>query len=251
MAGYLSSMSTLKRGTSITGTNGCVLSFQGCLKPTQTNWRWTRCVALHSQSTEPQIQCTMIPQQPPPKSHIYTNIMSRLHPTATAHSWLKSIGSSDDLLMRDHVICMDDSDIEIGIAEPALWGLLLRVSEVWTMEEENIVPGATQGKSVARITIGKITKEHVESVKSILRKVPVTNGDPSWRSRNWIIEAVQALHDSGLIATLVDLADWDTLEKQAKTYAQQKTAACRFRDAGWNILVVPTYDMMASKEVVA
>lgn len=62
---------------------------------------------------------------------------------------------------------------------------------------------------------------------------------------------MQALHDSGLIATPINLADWETIEEQARTYAKQKTAAGRFRDAGWNMSVIPTYDMMIGKEVVA
>lgn len=59
------------------------------------------------------------------------------------------------------------------------------ISQTWTMLEEDIVPGATQGLSVARIILGKIPKQDVDSVKSILRNAPVTNGDLKWRCRNW------------------------------------------------------------------
>lgn len=119
----------------------------------------------------------------------------------------------------------------------------------WKYECRPITSGKTTRSSLARITIGKILD--FDALKRILEHVPVRQGDPNWRCRQWVRDAVAALANStGVIGTSVDLKDWAFIEGEVTQYGKGKTLAGRYSKEGFDQSVLPTYDLIARKEVV-
>ncbi|KAB8616630.1 hypothetical protein FH972_025965 [Carpinus fangiana] len=121
----------------------------------------------------------------------------------------------------------------------------------WVYQDIDVTVLAT-AQSIARICIGKILD--MDKVRDIVASVPVVQDDPTWRCRQWVIDAVSALASStgGAVGRSVDLHNWQAIEAVAKGYGNEKVDAGRFRVGGgkWDITKVPTFDMMAGRELI-
>jgi len=100
---------------------------------------------------------------------------------------------------------------------------------------------------LARFVIAKVDNE--QRLIQLLQNLPVVNGDPTWRCRTWIAQALVEIAKDGQCVGSSQL-DWKTIEAFARQYVADKTAAGRYANAQDLLLPKPTYDLLEGKETV-
>jgi hypothetical protein len=98
---------------------------------------------------------------------------------------------------------------------------------------------------LARVLIAKIENE--DRLGDILRNIPVVQGNPNWRCRTWLANALAAIKaDDKAVGT--SQLNWVKIEKAAREYVAGKVASGRYmQDA---LKPKPTWDMIEEKETV-
>ncbi|KAF2170320.1 hypothetical protein M409DRAFT_19142 [Zasmidium cellare ATCC 36951] len=119
----------------------------------------------------------------------------------------------------------------------------------WVYEETHLSNVQMTKQLLARILIAKV--EDYERLVSILRNVPIVQGDPSWRCWSWIASALEMLEKDGKAVGTAEL-NWDKIEAKGRQYVAQKTANGRYED-GINVLEKPrpTWDLIDNKETIS
>lgn len=101
---------------------------------------------------------------------------------------------------------------------------------------------------LARIVIAKIQDE--QRLISIFNRLPVVQGDPSWRCLTWMASAVDEIAKDGKCVGTAEL-DWLKIETFGRQYVGDKTADGRYRTVADLEKSKPTRDMLESRERVA
>lgn len=118
----------------------------------------------------------------------------------------------------------------------------------WQYEKANLTNVRMTNNLLARIAIAKI--EDVERLDAILKNVPVVQNDSNWRCRTWIASALAEIEKDGKVVGTAVL-DWNKIEKTARRYVAQKTAAGRYLDVKEIEKSRPTWSMLEDKETTA
>jgi hypothetical protein len=117
----------------------------------------------------------------------------------------------------------------------------------WTYEEKSVSDVRSTNTLLARIVIAKVENE--QRLIELLRNIPVVNGDPNWRCRTWVAQALAEIAKDGNCVGSSQL-DWRTVEAFARQYVAQKTTAGRYTKAEDMLKPKPTYDLIEGKETV-
>lgn len=123
--------------------------------------------------------------------------------------------------------------------------------EEWRLEKKPTVSGNATPLSTARVTIGEILNR--KELDTILDKVTMQQGNPDWRCRHWVVDAISAIAGAGIVDTPIDLGKWQAIEDEAKRFGRSKLNAGRSSKAEGRLPskdVVPTYDMVTGTETV-
>lgn len=119
---------------------------------------------------------------------------------------------------------------------------------VWRYERLETSLTATS-QILARVVVGKVVD--MNRLTKIFDGTPVHPEIPGWNCVAWVKEAlVSALNDEKALGTAV--SDWDSARDTMMKYIAEKRAAHRFDgQAGFDPNTVPTWDMLAGKELIA
>lgn len=117
----------------------------------------------------------------------------------------------------------------------------------WTYEEKIVNDVRSTNTLLARIVIAKVQNER--RLIELLRNLSVVNGDPDWRCRTWVGQALAGIAKDGECVGSSQL-DWETIEAVSRQYVAQKTAAGRYTKAEDMLKPKPTYDLLEGKETV-
>ncbi|VBB78305.1 Putative protein of unknown function [Podospora comata] len=121
---------------------------------------------------------------------------------------------------------------------------------VWEYSEQNTGTASTL-MILVRIRIAKV--KNMVRLEQVLRSVPIRVGQPGWNCVEWVREALSALAGDGK-ALGTSRIDWQTVRVTAMRYVRQKAAEHRFdgraRPGQFNPRVVPTFDLLAGREVI-
>ncbi len=118
----------------------------------------------------------------------------------------------------------------------------------WMYEEIPLTNVRSTVSLLARIVVAKVTDE--ERLITILRETPVVQGDPEWRCRTWVADALRRIAEDGT-AVGTSRLDWEEIEKTGRGYVKHKTNKGRYA-SGVNLMgPKPTWDMLAGRETVA
>jgi hypothetical protein len=117
----------------------------------------------------------------------------------------------------------------------------------WVYEENTVTNVQSAVTLLARVLVAKIEDE--ERLVEILRSVPVVQGDPSWRCRTWLANALTAINEDGKAVGTARL-DWGVVEKVARVYVGKKTADGRYADVERASKPKPTWDLLNNRETV-
>ncbi|KAJ5361775.1 hypothetical protein N7541_002619 [Penicillium brevicompactum] len=118
----------------------------------------------------------------------------------------------------------------------------------WEFEEDLLDDVRNASNLLARIVIAKIQDE--QRLISIFNRLPVVQGNPSWRCRTWMASAVDEIAKDGKCVGTAEL-DWLKIEAFGRQYVGDKTAGGRYRTVADLEKPKPTWDMLASREIVA
>lgn len=91
--------------------------------------------------------------------------------------------------------------------------------------------------------------ENEQRLIKLIRDVLVVNGDPNWRCRTWVAQALAEIAKDGNCVGSSQL-DWKTVEAFARQYVAQKTAAGRYAKAEDMLKPKPTYNLVEGEEPV-
>jgi hypothetical protein len=116
----------------------------------------------------------------------------------------------------------------------------------WRYDESDC-PIARSNQLLVRITVAKV--EDKPLLVNILRGIPIRQGDEGWKCIGWVQEALNAiLKDGKAVGTSV--LDWGRVRDGAMDYCRDKVNGHRFDVyGGFDMSVVPTYDLMQGKEI--
>jgi hypothetical protein len=120
--------------------------------------------------------------------------------------------------------------------------------EIWVYEALPIKAAPTS-MILTRIMIAKVADN--AALERVLERIPIRQGDPEWRCRHWVIEAVAALNaDPKALGTKVT-GNWAPIEAEARRYTDAKVASGRYMSghALQHSGRVPTYDMLDNAEL--
>jgi hypothetical protein len=101
---------------------------------------------------------------------------------------------------------------------------------------------------LARLVIAKVEDEKL--LQDIFCNTPVIQGNPEWRCRTWIADALCRLANAPGKAVGTAELDWDKIEGEARRYVMQKTDEGRYLDSESVLLPRPTWDMLEGREVI-
>ncbi|CAG9944990.1 unnamed protein product [Clonostachys rosea f. rosea IK726] len=118
----------------------------------------------------------------------------------------------------------------------------------WIYEEADLRNVQATNNLLARIVIAKIADE--DRLINILRRNPVVNGDPEWRCRSWVAQALATIAEDGRSVGTAQL-DWGKIERVARKYVRSKTESGRYAVIGDPKQPKPTYDMLEGKEAIS
>ncbi|KMP01168.1 hypothetical protein DIZ76_011384 [Coccidioides immitis] len=111
--------------------------------------------------------------------------------------------------------------------------------------EKSLLLEADMAKLLALVLVGKVEKSGQE-LEDSLQKVPVVQDDPSWRCRTWTTSAMAQLAQDNILSKS-SVTDWAVIETECRAYASKKEVEGRYEAI---TTTVPTYDLMARKEIV-
>lgn len=117
----------------------------------------------------------------------------------------------------------------------------------WTYEENSVRDVRLTNNLLARIVIAKVENE--QRLLELLRNVPVVNGDPNWRCRTWVAQALTEIAKDEKCVGSSQL-NWETIEAFSRQYVGQKTASGRYTKLEDVLKPKPTYDLINGKESV-
>ncbi|KAI0532519.1 hypothetical protein GGR58DRAFT_517658 [Xylaria digitata] len=117
----------------------------------------------------------------------------------------------------------------------------------WTYEEVSLENIRNAINLLARILVAKIENE--PRLIALLRRLPVTQGDPNWRCRTWIASALAEIEKDGKCVGTAEL-NWQKIEAFARQYVGGKTANGRYQSALDLLKAKPTWNMLENKESV-
>ena len=80
-------------------------------------------------------------------------------------------------------------------------------------EEKSVSDVRSTNTLLARIVIAKVEDE--QRLISLLRNLPIVNGDPNWRCRSWVGQALMAIAKEGKCVGTSEL-DWGVIEAFAR-----------------------------------
>ncbi|KAL2176947.1 uncharacterized protein P884DRAFT_292594 [Thermothelomyces heterothallicus CBS 202.75] len=100
---------------------------------------------------------------------------------------------------------------------------------------------------LARVLIAKIENEG--RLAEILRKVPAVQGDPNWRCRTWLANALAAVEADGKAVGTAEL-DWTKIERVARDHVPKKRSRGRYMAEEDLKQPKPTWDMIEGKEII-
>ncbi|KAI0401939.1 hypothetical protein F4802DRAFT_600623 [Xylaria palmicola] len=118
----------------------------------------------------------------------------------------------------------------------------------WEYEAASLKDVRSTVNLLARISIAKIEDE--KRLISILRQVPLDQGDPNWRCLTWVADALDAIAKDGRCVGTAEL-DWSKIEAFGRRYVRAKTEAGRFSHNADMLEPKPTWDMLEDKETVS
>lgn len=117
----------------------------------------------------------------------------------------------------------------------------------WFFEERDVTLLATS-MLLVRIMIGKIEK--MDRLLSILRRVPIRQGQRGWNCVSWVREALETLDADGR-ALGSSVTEWQRVRDGAMWYVEKKKGEHRFDGKGnYNMKYAATYDLLVGKETV-
>lgn len=118
----------------------------------------------------------------------------------------------------------------------------------WIFEEsENALDSSNM--ILVRILVGKVVDGH--RVVEILRSTPIRQAEPGWNCVGWVQEALQRLRADGTALGRSSIVEWVVVRDEAMRYCQRKEEEHRFDGkGGFDMTVIPTYDLIQEKEVV-
>ncbi|EFY90662.1 hypothetical protein MAC_03242 [Metarhizium acridum CQMa 102] len=122
------------------------------------------------------------------------------------------------------------------------------ISQGWVYEEAELRDVRSTNNLLVRILVAKVLDE--ARLANIFRAVPIVQNDTNWRCRTWIANAVAAVKQDGRAVGRAVL-DWGEIERVARRFAGEKTAAGRFRDVKLALKPKPTWDMLQNRETVS
>ena len=114
---------------------------------------------------------------------------------------------------------------------------------IWEYEIREIRSAPTNN-TLVRLHLGKIEPNNVERMEEISANVEVIQGDNDWTCMSWVQSAVGDLGRARIIRRW----NWTEVEAKAVWFVEKKTEEGRF-DEGYDPDVVPTYDLIANKEI--
>ena len=117
----------------------------------------------------------------------------------------------------------------------------------WVFEEATGAVEAS-GMLLVRITIAKVARR--ELLMSILRGVPVKQGEPGWNCVAWVREALDEIRaHAELLGT--SRIEWQDVRDTAMWYVEKKKSEHRFDGQGdFDIKRIATYDSIDRQETV-
>lgn len=120
--------------------------------------------------------------------------------------------------------------------------------EGWTYEEIAVKDVRYTINLLTRVLVAKV--EDLPRLVTILRSLPVVQGDPNWRCRTWIANALAVLARDGKALGTSEL-NWQSIEVTARHYVAQKAAAGRYQHVEDMLKPKPTWDLLENRESVA
>ncbi|GAO15684.1 hypothetical protein UVI_02019010 [Ustilaginoidea virens] len=118
----------------------------------------------------------------------------------------------------------------------------------WVYEEAELQNVKSTSNLLARFIIAKI--EDKQGLLRILRKTAVTQGDPNFRCRTWMADALSRISRAEPKVVGTSELDWSRIEREARRYVEKKVAEGRYREAERMMEPKPTWDMLQQKEVI-
>ena len=102
---------------------------------------------------------------------------------------------------------------------------------------------------LVRVMIAKVNNR--DRLISILRNVPIRPHVLGWNCVEWVKEALELLEKDGK-ALGNSVTEWRTVRNAAMDYCQRKKDEHRFDGkAQFDMITVPTYDLLEKRETVA
>lgn len=99
-----------------------------------------------------------------------------------------------------------------------------------------------------RVIVGKVADKG--RFQTIMREVPIVQGDPEWNCVTWIKNALIALELDGK-ALGTSKINWDIVRDTAMKYCQDKKDQHRFDGQGqFDMSKAPTFDLLEGKEII-
>ncbi|KAH6970446.1 hypothetical protein BKA56DRAFT_636182 [Ilyonectria sp. MPI-CAGE-AT-0026] len=117
----------------------------------------------------------------------------------------------------------------------------------WVYEEIDLPNVRSTNSLLARILIAKV--EDDKRLVEIFRETPIVQGDPNWRCRTWVSDALTRIENDGRAVGTAQL-DWGIIEPLARNYVAEKTAAGRYSGSAAMSLPKPTWDTIEGRETV-
>lgn len=117
----------------------------------------------------------------------------------------------------------------------------------WYFDERDVSLLATS-MLLGRVMVGKV--ESMDRLVSILRQVPIRQGQAEWNCVSWVKEALDTLSADGK-ALGTRVTEWQPVRDGVMWYIQKKRADHRYDGKGdFDMRLAPTYDLMEGKELI-
>ncbi|KAI1132259.1 hypothetical protein F5Y10DRAFT_218378 [Nemania abortiva] len=117
----------------------------------------------------------------------------------------------------------------------------------WVYEEVSVPNVKSTHNLLVRVMIAKVEDE--SRLIEIFRTTPVVQGNPNWRCRTWVADALSRMAKDGKSVGTAQL-DWSEIEAVARNYVAKKSAAGRYDDVETLMLPKPTWDIIEGRETV-
>jgi hypothetical protein len=119
--------------------------------------------------------------------------------------------------------------------------------ERWVYEEFD-VPMQPTGMLLVRILIAKVEKPN--RLGQLLSRVTLVQDDTDWNCKNWVKDSLRALEEDGKSLGTAQ-TDWAYVQQMAYWYVDLKKSQKRFDGTGdWDVMKVPTFDVLVNQETI-